>query len=212
MKKSIFLFLLVALTSCATVNKPTIWLQKNLSTGQLQVKNAAADNTSWLDLQSKIEDFDYEDGFIYQLKVQKNKILQNQSTYNYSLVKILKKIENKSTMLANNWELRNIADENGNLTSVTDVKRSYPTIRFDLKKMQFSGMDGCNLIFGVIKTHDNQIIINKKGATKKACMGTILPNKFNNALASTKFYKIKNNTLQLLNTNQKVLLEFVTVD
>lgn len=174
----------------------------------LQVKKDG--ETEWENFYDAIEGFNFEAGYLYTLKVNSQKIPEQQvpadgSNIKYTLVKILEKQAKVTYQLHDIWALTGIQ---GNLIDLTDKQ---PTIEIQLNESIYLGFDGCNTIRGLIEFNNTAIIFKPGISTKKACFNTTIDRQFTNALHLVNRYEIRENILYLYQDND-LLLNFKKVD
>lgn len=82
------------------------------------------------------------------------------------------------------------------------------TLTFTQKESRLSGYTGCNRFFGGFELADDNLNVGQLGATKMFCENNMdLESNYLKALEQVKRYRIKGNSLQLLN-GATVVLEF----
>jgi heat shock protein HslJ len=181
----------------------------------LQIQKAdTIDSTQWRFFYDQIEGFEYEPGYIYQVRVKVIKksepIPADASSMKYELVKIVSKEMDENLKLTNSWKVLKVGD----IEQPTNSKTKEALIfELDASKRFYSGDLGCNTVRGSIKSLDQLKLEFGPGAsTKMACMDMSVENEILKAITNTKAYQIAENQLTLLDENGAVLLLFQAVD
>lgn len=165
---------------------------------------------AWKSFYAPIEGFDYEPGFIYQLKVKEevlpaHLVAADASSIRYSLLAVINKAVDDSFSLQGTWVLESLAGQAIVLTS-SQVK---PQLNINLNNMQIRGTDSCNHLMGSIKEVGKTAIkLSKIATTRKYCQAMSIAHAFNRALANVAFYQINEGRLILENEQGKELLSF----
>lgn len=222
----LFILLIISL-SCATgkINNRIYWINSAKvpcsGVDSMQCFNVQKGETlnweNWQNFYSSIEGFDFEPGYLYKLIVNEKKlntenVPADASSIKYTLVKILEKKVDRRFKLNDVWILENIQGEKIQFEK-TNTHRKAPQIEFDITEMRVNGNDGCNNFFGGIKLLTLETIeFDILASTKRACLETDIPDKFNNAFSLVSKFEIENNRLLLLNNADKQLLVFKKVD
>lgn len=184
----------------------------------LQVqKGDVLDAANWNYFYSTIEDFTYEPGYIYKLKVKEtilnpSTVPADASSVKYTLVEILEKTPDATLQLHDIWAL-----EAMNGMAVTEDNFSnfskQPILELFIADKRIVGNDGCNSFFGSIESLDTaQIRFGKMGSTKMACPNMELSNTFTKALQNTTTYTRDGLTLSLFDASETEVLRFKKVD
>ena len=119
------------------------------------------------------------------------------------------KNKDSKTLLNDIWVLETL---DGQAISV-DSQSERPQLEFNLAEKRFTGINGCNNIFGNIKEITNsKLILSDMASTRMACPDMELPNKFNQLFKDIRSYKIENLKLTLYGENNKELMQFKKVD
>lgn len=215
-KKILSFLIIVSFFACGTSKKmketeQIIWvnsyrIQCNSETSafclQYQV-NENAHPGQWKPLQSKIGNFEYKEGYLYQLKVYSNTIEGEQF---FDLKEIIsEKLANK-TRLHDIWFLEEMGGK-----PITNIApgNGRPRIEMMLPKQRILGNDGCNEIRGkLILVGEERLEIGTLAGTKKLCPDIKNPEIFKGMLLNTKFYEIKNLHLYLMDQQGKTMLKF----
>lgn len=205
--KSLFFILILSLTAKSCNETKHIYVADHLvdcvSVGPqkcMLVKDKIVDN--WTNFYGNIEGFDYEEGYEYLLNVKVEEIKNppaDAPSFKYILVEVFEKTKTEEQItLVNKW---NVISMNG----VDGFERN-PTIEFDDKEKKVSGFAGCNNFFGVYKSSNGQLNLNKMGLTRKMCPDMTVENAFINNLKSVSYYKIEDNKLNFFNTDDELTI------
>ena len=205
--KSLFFILILSLTAKSCNETKHIYVADHLvdcvSVGPqkcMLVKDKIVDN--WTNFYGNIEGFDYEEGYEYLLNVKVEEIKNppaDAPSFKYILVEVFEKTKTEEQItLVNKW---NVISMNG----VDGFERN-PTIEFDDKEKKVSGFAGCNNFFGVYKSSNGQLNLNKMGLTRKMCPDMTVENAFINNLKSVSYYKIEYNKLNFFNTDDELTI------
>lgn len=180
-------------------------------------KGDTLNNENWQYFYSTIDGFDYQPGYIYKLivrekKIDKEKVPADASSINFTLVKVIEKIQDMVLRINDIWILKSIKGE-GITPSQTNKRGKIPQIEFHIADMKVMGNDGCNNFFGSIKSIDNKNLrFGLLAGTKMACIRTDISDKFNTALIRVSKYKIENLQLILSDEQGNELLMFKKTD
>lgn len=155
----------------------------------------------WRNFYGSIKGFNYEEGFLYKIKVKIETIKNppaDASNLKYTLIEILLKEKNMNqTTLTNKWKV--IA-----MLGIDEFIKN-PTIIFDQKDNRVAGFSGCNNYFGTFKTEDNHLSFDQMGLTRKMCPDMTVENTFINNLKKVDHYKIESEKLLVYNKNNSLL-------
>ncbi|MBS9767983.1 MAG: META domain-containing protein [Flavobacteriaceae bacterium] len=103
------------------------------------------------------------------------------------------------------WKLQTIAGKN----IATFKVAQHPILTLDKEKMQFYGNNGCNSIFGKLKTYtENRLEIGAINSTRISCGNMETPYKIESLLKKVSFYEMNTEKLILKDTNKTILLTF----
>ncbi|MCB0454035.1 MAG: DUF4377 domain-containing protein [Aequorivita sp.] len=164
----------------------------------------------WKNFYGNIEGFEFEPGYIYKLAVKKEKldpatVPADASTLKYSLVKVIEKNKDEKMRLDDTWTLKSINNE----AIDSETFKKQPILEIQLNKMKIFGNDGCNNMFGSIKSlNKNNITFGALGGTKMACPNMEISSKYTSALGKTKTYKIDDLQLYFYDADGNELLRF----
>ena len=110
------------------------------------------------------------------------------------------------------WVLKEISF-NGLPLEVDYKEIEIPVLELHINDRKIYGNDGCNSIFGSIKTLDtSSISFGKIGATKMACPNMIISNAYTKALQQVRSFKLKELNLFFYNAKGDEVLKFLKVD
>lgn len=223
----IYLYFLVVILSVLSCEKDenkneTWWINSArkdcvgvgpMSCLQIQ-KGEDFDASNWQLFYDLIEGFEYEPGYIYQIKVNVTKkaepIPADASSLKYELVKIVSKEMDTRLRLTNIWKVIQV----GEIENPLSQKSSEALVfEFNASEMSYSGDLGCNSVRGSIKNLDESNLEFGLGAsTKMACMNMSVENGILQAITNTKAYQIAENQLTLFDESGAVLMLFQAVD
>lgn len=116
------------------------------------------------------------------------------------------KVERK-VLLNDIWALKNIKGKPLHVKMSKQI-----SLEFNIQKNMFHGNDGCNEIFGKVEITNEYLKFGSAGGTMMACPNMDISNLYINLLKKSKFYKIENLHLYLLDEDKKELLDFLKVD
>jgi heat shock protein HslJ len=174
-------------------------------------KGETPDEGQWQNFYGKIEGFDFEPGYIYQLKVQEEQLENvpaDASSVKYTLVEVVEKKEDAKWALHGSWQAVKL---NGSVIKLTRERGSgvIPELHIDLEKMQISGMDNCNNFSGQIKKlGENHIEWGPLAVTNKMCPDMTIADAFNQALQVAETYRLNESTLTFMDKEGNEVLEF----
>ena len=120
--------------------------------------------------------------------------------------------KNDFTDLQDIWAVSNLSQDG--LPVETDFSQgNRPVIELNITEMKMYGNDGCNDIFGPIKTLDSSSIsFGNIAGTKMLCPNMTLPNAYIKALQQVRSYQRKELVLILFDQQNKETLRFRKVD
>ncbi len=211
---SIFLF------NCESGAKDSIYLVNSykVSCGThketcLQIgKGEDFQNVDWENFKSKISGFDYQEGYLYKIKVKEESVqdsLSGTSVIKYTLVKTILKKEDEKLKLNGSWEAFKI---NGSIIKQPRIVGAggIPELHIDIEQMKITGTDNCNNFRGMIKQfNETEIAWGPLVNTRKICPDMSTPNRFNKAMEAVKTYKFKGDNLILTDKKGNELFEYV---
>jgi len=163
----------------------------------------------WQYFYDKIQGFDFEEGYNYQLKVKIETVKNppaDASGIKYTLIEVLakeKSISKKPVSINNQWKVITMKD--------IDVLDKNPMITFDSQEKRISGFSGCNNFFGDFDPDSNELSLSKMGMTRKMCPDMKLENTFINNLRDSQTFNIENDRLLFYDKDQRVIITCVLV-
>lgn len=84
-----------------------------------------------------------------------------------------------------------------------------PSLTIIVSEKSVKGTDGCNRYLGLIDSLSNQYIhFGPLVSSRMICPNMKIADSYNQALYETKYYKVSQDTLYLLDKNQKEILQF----
>ena len=212
-KAILFLLLPLFLSSCGT-NK-IIYVADTLTDCEgdadkkcFQVKENKEDE--WTLLSQPIEGFDYKEGFTSKIEIDVIKIKNppvHSSSLKYKLVKIIyqEKIESvqHDLSLKGKWKV-------SKLVGIDSLIKS-PTLNIDLEAKKISGNAGCNNYGASFTIDKEQLKFETPFATKMYCTNMKIEKTFFECLQNTSYYQIENGKLKLFSSENKKLLECISI-
>ncbi len=163
----------------------------------------------WQNFYSKIEGFEYKEGFVYHLKVKKEEldpktIPADASSIKYTLIEQLSKTETP-TRMNGKWTLISI---NGKALAITDEAK-IPEIKINITKMKLNGFSGCNRITMGIELTANKGLKFKQGImTRMACPEPNYEKDFMQAMNAVASYELSDEKLVFYNSDGVEVLSF----
>lgn len=180
----------------------------------LMIQHGDSLSNDWQFFYDRIQGFEYEPGFIYQLEVKKEVISTDQtpadaSTIKYTLVKEISKKVDPKLQIHDIYVITNISGY-GELNDLATA----PTMEINVTENRVSGKDACNSYGAEIKTlNDNDIEFGMAMATKMYCQETMsIADAFHKAFNQVKHFQYKEGFLYLMNEERKVILTLKKVD
>ena len=129
------------------------------------------------------------------------------STLEYTLIKVLKKMEDPLFALDGKWMATSIAGKE--LTDETTM----PVLQVDLAKMMIAGSNGCNNYNGGINTlTESAIELGNIASTKKMCMDMSIPDSYDQALNNTATYKMTDGELAFMGKDGATIVSFIKAE
>ena len=169
---------------------------------------------AWEFFYSSIKGFEYEPGYIYQIKVKvtdrEGPVPADASSKIYELVEVMSKEQDPALRITNIWKILSV----GKIQNPTGFKsKEALTFEFDASKRTYVGNMGCNSVRGEIKENNGEKLLLGPGAsTKMACPDMSTENAISKALVDTRGYKLENNQLYFMNESGQTLITFQAVD
>lgn len=187
---------------CTGIIKQMCYLLKNSPKGE------------WKNYSGTIEGFDYEQGYEYEILVNKKEIENlpaDAPSFVYKLVSIVKKTptmviseSNREMLGGNTFYISRIRMDHG-LHYIENYSDCY--INFDLNENRISGKDDCNNIMGEVTINGVKISFNILATTRMMCDNIKTDRIFHQLISKVDKYKLKNNKLKLYE-GKKLLLEY----
>ena len=225
MKNFSILILVVLLVSCGTTKEQIYWVNSskvdatNVAPEKcIQVQQSDNINSeNWEIIYTPIEGFDYQAGYLYKIKVKKEKLKAadvpaDASSIKYTLIEVLEKKVDKKLRINDIWVLSKINTKEIN-TQDFNTTQEIPQIEFKVAAMKVGGSDGCNQFFGSIEfLTEYQLHFGMFGGTKMMCMDMTLADEFLQTLSLVKTYKIENLHLYLYNKSAEEVMVLKKID
>jgi heat shock protein HslJ len=212
-------FAFTACTNNQTEDKNTISLWINSQTvdcvgvGPMKCMQVQESDTiqegQWQNFYSKIEGFEYEEGFIYHLKVKKEELdpktlPADASSIKYTLVEQISK-EKAPISMDGKWKLISL---NMKTIAIADEAK-IPEIKINTAKKNLNGFSGCNRItMSLDLTSDNKIKLQPGIMTRMACPEPNYESDFMQALNQVDSYALSDVRLILYNQEGVEVLRF----
>lgn len=223
---TLFSLLFILLISSCTENTDnddivTFWvnsLRTECSAGAgmkqcLQVyKGDDPSSAEWEYFYEEIKGFEFEAGYFQKLEVkktarEKGKVPMDASALEYTLMKVLEKVEDPLFVLSGNWTATSIAGKE--LTDETMI----PVLNIDLGKLMVTGSNGCNNYNGGISTLTESVIeFGNIASTKKMCMDMSIPDSYDQALNNTVTYKVAAGELAFMDKDGTTIVLFTKTE
>lgn len=202
MKPYIIVFILAILFSSCQDEK-TFFVADHLGSCEefcLLVREQEKDK--WKKLSDKIEGFDYEIGYEYQIKVQVEKNKEKKSGFQFTLIEVLSKTKKEQIANLNIDKSEWIVSQIEGFENKTD---KFPN--FTIKKGNIQGNSGCNSFGGSFQTDQKGMFkVGMLRMTKMYCeLFMDLEKAFTAALSKASSYKMDGNTLKVLDINGNTL-------
>lgn len=216
MNKIIVILLTTILSTCSDKSEnKTIWINSYqvdcVGVGPMKCMLVKTEkDAEWINLYQKIEGFDYQSGYKYQLEVKVDTVdvatlPADASSLRYTLVEEVSKEIDRSLRVNDMWVLES-------LTGV-ELGEIYPQIEINIAKNKLMGKGFCNRIMGSIKKiTDTELEFGDILSTRMACPEMGKEAKYTEALNNTKFYTIENNRLSLFGADNNELVVFRKID
>lgn len=156
----------------------------------------------WTYLYQQIEGFNYEPGYLYQLKVEVSQVENppaDASSLRYVLKEILSKEPVQNTdVLQGSWKVVQI-------DGLEDIE-IHPTLEFNAEENRVSGFSGCNNYFAGYTLSGNDLTIGHSGATRKMCPDMSVEDAFLPLLSAVASYELDNKGLHLFDSSGKLIM------
>lgn len=111
-----------------------------------------------------------------------------------------------NSSLEGQWSIEQV-----NQKSISNFEKA-PFIGFNTADNKYYGSSSCNLIHGIYKQANSHLEFNPIGSTMMLCQNMQLERDILKALSEVKSYNISNDTLYLLDQNNKQLLMLKRTD
>ena len=183
-------------------------------TSQMCYLMKSSPNGIWQNYYNDIEGFKYEEGYEYEILVNK-KVIENPPadgpSFVYKLVNVVKKTptmvisQNYREMLdQKEFYLKRIRVDN-KLKNFTDGQNVY--IKFNLNDNIVTGMDGCNSYSGNVIINKDSISFSNFAVSEMFCQEVKVDKMFHQLIGKVNRYRISGSLLKLY-SGKKTLLEF----
>lgn len=176
-------------------------------------KNDSLDPTGWRTFYSPIEGFEYEEGYIYQLRVAEQPrtepVPADRSSIAYQLIEQVDKQLDTKLGLHDIWSLTTI-----NGADYVPMNPERPArLAIDIQTLQVRGFDGCNAFTGSIKSVGNtELEFAPLAGTKKFCPDMSVPQAMGKNFSQVTAYRIDGQQLYLMGAGQQTLMVFKKMD
>jgi heat shock protein HslJ len=170
-------------------------------------RHAGDTSNKWSVLNGEIDNFKYEEGAEYKIKVKTNLSSNDSSKRKFTLLETISKTTVKfDSSLMRTFKL--IASVDTSLKGY--IQKFQPELSYKPDEGKFFGRGGCNDVFGTIKVTGHAIHFKDIGNTQKSCPESKLEMKLLLQLKSVTGYEISGSHLSLLKGNERIL-EFENV-
>ena len=217
------------LASCAAYDTPerqtmqsvTYWINSYrvpcTGVGPMSCLQVRRDQSGpWSLFYSEIEGFEYEPGYLYEIKVREEArdaadTPADASTMRYVLLSIEEKSVDLRLRINDIWVLDEIEGREIGEADIADSNQR-PVIEFHVRDGRYLGNDGCNSFRGSLEyLGEQEIRLGPAMSTKRMCRNMELPASFVQRLSRVDAYEINERSLSLLEGDQG-LLHFVKTD
>jgi len=168
----------------------------------------------WENFYASIDDFDFEEGYTYQLVVREDRLSAEQvpadaSSIQYTLVRVLDKQFDPTLRLNDIWILETL---HGQPIDTSQLMKQ-PYMEVHLADRRVMGHDGCNNFNGAIQQVDStSLILGPIAGTRKMCPRMEVPDQFNQLLNQVRSYQLRALTLLLYDEQENELMSFIKTD
>ena len=216
MNKIILLLMMTILTSCGKQSEnKTIWVNSYktdcVGVGPMKCMLVKTEKDgAWTNFYQKIEGFDYQPGYKYELEVKIDSLdpatlPADMSSLKYTLVMEISKEVDRSLRVNDIWVLEKLG--------AIELEDKKPKMEISVVNNKITGKGFCNrLMGGLKKLTDTDIEFSEILGTRMACPSMDKENEYTKALNNTRHYIIKNNKLMLFDSNNSELLVYRKVD
>jgi heat shock protein HslJ len=160
---------------------------------------------NWDCIYEEIEGFEFEPGYIYNLKTSRR---LSEGMQKITLEEIISKERDPDYFRIHDiWAVTNVNGE------VIDINSTRPNMEINLSTMKVMGKGMCNQYFGeIIQYNPSYIKFGPIAGTKMMCPEIEQENLFISLLQETNSFKIKSITLYFYDSYEKEVLRFQKVD
>jgi len=227
MKHLFFLFSSILFLSCSAGEKNqeqhVYWVNSTkvscvglAPTKCLQIqKSENLDPAVWEAFHGSIHGFEYQAGYIYKIVVKERHLDSldlpaDASSIEFTLVEILEKRQDLKLRINDIWVAMEIKGD----TLVADtVDLALPQLEINVGEMRYMGSDACNNFNGgIIELDDTTIRFGIAAGTRMMCMDMTIPDLFNASLPEVMTWAIKENHLQLFDSDGKEVMLLKLID
>lgn len=180
----------------------------------LVVRKDTLPATPWEWMHTHIEDFDYEPGYLYTLRVEEEDIPRHRvpadaSSKRYRLIKLLDKSPDLRLRINDIWSLTHLQGK-----SADDLTgREQPYIEFHVAEMRYMGLDGCNRFQGKPKKlGTNTLTFDMTTFTENSCPDEQVSKPFRDLLSQVRTYEVENLQLVFRDSAGTELMKFKKTD
>lgn len=188
--------LAICLLSCSNSNVKTFQVTNNTvgcKANCLEIK--AQESDQWQKLNTKIEGFTAEDGYIYELLLE-----IKDDSMSYALIDEVRKYENPSyTLGQNSWKVIGIGTQK--------EFNKIPWMTFSLSENKVNGHTSCNNFFGKFNLNDNSINFEGIGSTKMMCPDIATEDLFLKQLLNVSAFEFVDGILHFMADDNTVLIK-----
>ena len=169
------------------------------------------DSDTWELFYSKIEGFEYEEGYLYRIRVREEKLDPSQvpadaSSIRYTLVAVEEKVRDPKLLLNDIWVLQELEGRQVG-EEMLDGQLQRPHIEFHLRDRRFMGTDGCNTFRGsIVSIEDGEFQMGPVMSTRMLCRDMNLPEAFLKSLSRVDSFTLKEGYLALLEGDTELLI------
>lgn len=205
------LIVIIAFQSCSTGTRLLVSPLKTQCAGTTCLQVRENKNQDWVALANPIEGFTFEEGYEYELLVEKaNKDSPLAADAKYTIKKIREKKDMKS--LVQDMKLANASWVMTSSPEKTSLLKYNMSLDIDATNNKISGKGPCNRFFATINFGYKNLKIENIASTKMFCQETMADEKeYYKLLESVASYEQTNNLLILKGHNNKVLFTFAQV-
>ena len=208
--KYLFLLLVLSCTSVQSEEIRTLYIADYLAdcTGVSKQKCMLIKEEleeDWSYFYDKIDGFDYEEGYSYELLVRVAKIENppaDGSSLKYSLAELVSKTpaqENQNEIsLIGTWK---VIQMNG-----MESLKNYPTFEFVEEENRVAGYAGCNNYFATYNLSGSELNFSDAGSTRKMCADMSVEDAFLKKINQIARYKIVKSELHLFDAKDQLIM------